>query len=149
MRHGIMFIAGLAFAATVSAQARLPVIVPLRGPAPPQLQSVDALRADFIARSGSDQVYFAGGSAVLSVPARTTLAAQAQWLRQNPQVLVRIEGHAELSDTRAHALAIGARRAQEVRGYLVLMGVPAAQVTATSWGKERPGPARAQTVLVR
>ena len=46
------------------------------------------------------------------------------------------------SDTRDHALAIGARRAEEVRDYLVLLGVPAAQLNAMSWGKERPGPPR-------
>jgi peptidoglycan-associated lipoprotein len=62
---------------------------------------------------------------------------------------VRVEGHAELGDTRDHALALGARRAQEVRDYLILMGVPPAQLTVTSWGKERPGPPRTQTILVR
>ena len=64
-------------------------------------------------------------------------------------MLVRIEGHADSSDTRDHALAIGARRAEEVRNYLVLLGVPAAQLNMMSWGKERPGPPRAVTVLVR
>jgi peptidoglycan-associated lipoprotein len=44
---------------------------------------------------------------------------------------------------------MGARRAQEVRDYLVLLGVPAAQVSVTSFGKERPGPPRAVTILVR
>jgi peptidoglycan-associated lipoprotein len=63
--------------------------------------------------------------------------------------VVRIEGHGDASDTRDHALAIGARRAQEVRNYLVLLGVPAAQLSATSFGKERPGAGRAVTVLVR
>lgn len=159
MRRGIAFIAGAALAAAASAQVHLPVIFPLRGsaqpeprgPAPPvsPVQSIDALRADFIARSGSDLVYFTGDSALLGPQAKATLAAQALWLRQHPAVPARIEGHAELTDTRDHALAVGARRAQEVRDYLVLMGVPAAQITATSWGKEHPGPARAQTVLVR
>ena len=73
----------------------------------------------------------------------------AQWLRQHPEVVVRIEGHGEPNDTRDHALAMGARRAQEVRDYLVLFGVPAAQLSTTSWGKERPGAPRAVTVLVR
>jgi peptidoglycan-associated lipoprotein len=51
--------------------------------------------------------------------------------------VVRIEGHADPSDTRDHALAIGARRAAEVREYLVLLGVPAAQISTVSWGKEQ------------
>jgi peptidoglycan-associated lipoprotein len=56
-----------------------------------------------------------------------------------------------VNDTRDHALALGARRAEEVRGYLVLLGVPAAQQTAFRLGKERPVGlnARAVTVLVR
>ena len=41
------------------------------------------------------------------------------------------------SDTRDHALAVAARRAEEVRDYLVLLGVPAAQLSTVSWGKER------------
>jgi peptidoglycan-associated lipoprotein len=143
----------LALGTAASAQLRAPGIVqriiPGTRPQPAPMIGVDALRGDFIARSGSDLVYFAGDSAVLGPPARATLAAQAQWLRQHPEVVVRIEGHAELSDTRDHALAVGVRRAQEVRDYLVLLGVPAAQLSVTSWGKERPGPARAQTILVR
>ena len=63
--------------------------------------------------------------------------------------VVRIEGHGEPNDTRDHALAMGARRAQEVRDYLVLLGVPAVQLGVTSFGKERPGAPRAVTILVR
>ena len=130
----------------------MPVIIP-RGPiaaAPARSsQGIDALRADFVARSGADTVYFGSDSAILGAPAKATLAAQAAWLRQHPEVVVRIEGYGDSSDTRDHALAIGARRAEEVRNYLVLLGVPAAQLNATSWGKERPGLAAAVTVLVR
>jgi len=75
-------------------------------------------------------------------------------------VVVRIEGYADSSDTRDHALAVGARRAEEVRSYLVLLGVPAVQLTTLSWGKEKPAVLgtspealaqnrRAVTVLVR
>src|SRR5439155_1578631 len=53
------------------------------------------------------------------------------------------------SEPRDHAVAIGARRAEEVRNYLVLLGVPAAQLGTMSWGKERPGLPRVVTVLVR
>jgi len=115
----------------------------------PVLQGIDAARADFLAKSGADTVYFGLDSAVLGAPARATLAAQAQWIRMHPDVLVRIEGHGEPNDTRDHALAMGARRAQEVRDYMVLLGVPAMQLSVTSLGKERPGAPRAVTVLVR
>ena len=97
---------------------------------------------------------------LLGAPAKAILIRQAAWLRRHPQILVGIEGHAEAADTRDHALAIGARRAEEVRDFLILLGVPAAQLTATSWGKERVVIAgdneaafaanrRVQTVLVR
>jgi peptidoglycan-associated lipoprotein len=151
MRKVLLFAAAIISAGAASAQVRLPVIVPLRGSAqarPGPLAGIDALRAEFIARSGSDLAYFSGDSVLLSPQSRATLGAQAQWLRLHPEVLVRIEGHADVTDTRDHALAVGARRAQEVRDYLVLMGVPAPQLSITSWGKDKPGPARTQTVLV-
>jgi peptidoglycan-associated lipoprotein len=151
MRRALLLIFAITLAVPAAAQRRLPVIIPLgrSQPAPPQLTGIDALRADFLAHSGADIVYFGSNSAILGAPAQATLQAQAMWLRQHPEVVIRIEGHADSSDTRDHALAIGARRAEEVRNYLVLLGVPAAQLNAMSWGKERPGPPRAVTVLVR
>jgi peptidoglycan-associated lipoprotein len=134
-----------------SAAAQLPGLRKRGAPPPtaaPVIVGIDALRADFLAQTRSDTVFFGTDSVVLSPQAKATLAAQALWLRQHP-VLVRIEGHADSNDTRDHGLAVGARRAEEVRQFLVLMGVPAAQVTAVSMGKERPGLPRAQTILVR
>ena len=139
--------------AVASAQLRLPHIVQRGGPGPTtpgaMLQGIDALRAEFAARSGSPLVYFGTSSAVLGLPARATVQAQAQWLLAHPEVVVRIEGYGDPQDTRDHALAVGAARAEGVRDYLVLLGVPAAQITAASFGKERPGIGRAVTVLVR
>jgi peptidoglycan-associated lipoprotein len=116
-----------------------------QGPVP---VGIDALRADFAAQAGGTTVYFGNGSSVLAPPARMTLAAQAAWLRRHPEVAVKIEGYGDGGDTRDHALAVGARRAEEARDYLVLLGVPAAQVSITSWGRERPGLGRAVTLLV-
>ena len=118
-------------------------------PTQPLLQGIDALRADFAAQSGGTTVYFGAESVGLAAPARTVLAAQAGWLRRHPEVVVRVEGYGDAGDTRDHALAVGARRAEEARSYLVLLGVPVAQVSITSWGKERPGLGRAVTVLMR
>ena len=149
MRRATIFAVSIGLAS--SAAAQLPGLRK-RGPAQPTqpvLAGIDALRADFIAKSGADTVYFGSNSAVLGAPAKATLGAQAQWLLQHPEVVVRIEGHADAIDTRDHALAVGARRADEVRDYLVLLGVPAQQLSITSWGKERPGAGRAVTVLVR
>ena len=137
-----------------AAEAQLPGLR-RRGPQPPQQQQqpallgIDALRADFAAQSGGTTVYFGAENVGLSVAARTVLSAQANWLRRHPEMVVRVEGYGDAGDTRDHALAVGARRAEEARSYLVLLGVPAAQVSATTWGKERPGLGRAVTVLVR
>ena len=148
-----LLLALMIIAAPATAQRRLPVIIPLGKAQPaqqqPVLTGIDALRADFAMQSGGTTVYFGADNAQLGAPARTVLAAQAMWLRRHPEIVVRIEGHGDSSDTRDHALAVGARRAEDVRGYLVLLGVPAAQLSAMSWGKERPGAGRAVTVLVR
>lgn len=115
----------------------------------PALQGIDAARADFATQSGGTTVYFANDSSLLTPPSRTVLAAQAAWLRRHPEVVVRVEGYGDTGDTRDHALAMGARRASEARDYLVLLGVPSAQVSITSWGKERSGLGRSVTILVR
>ncbi|MEO6199065.1 MAG: OmpA family protein [Sphingomicrobium sp.] len=149
--------------ALVAAAAAAPADAQFRRSPPasaPLALGIDGLRAEFRALSGTDTVFFGGSSAALGIPAKAVLRAQALWLRRHPEILVSIEGHADASDTRDHALAVGARRAQEVRDYLILFGVPPAQLTATSWGKERVAvngasePAfaanrRVQTVLVR
>lgn len=148
-RRLVIAAAAALLATAASAQPRIVQRVLGRTPPPPALVGIDALRADFLARSGADTIYFGGNSHLLTPPMQQTLAAQAMWLRQHPYVVVRVEGHADWSDSRSHALAIGARRAEEVRQYLILLGVPAAQLTAVSMGKEEPGPARVRTVLVR
>lgn len=133
----------------LTALAGAPAMAQRRAPAPPPLTGIDAMRAEFAAQSGGSIVYFGMGSNQLTPQARQVLTAQARWIRQHSEVVVRIEGHADGGDTRDHALAVGARRAQAVRDYLVMLGVPSAQVTAVSWGKERPGPGRVATILVR
>ena len=143
----------LIFALLVSAapsQAQLPFL--RKRDAPPQqpvLQGIDALRADFAAQAGGTTVYFGDRSATLGAPAKAALALQAAWLRRHPEVVVSIEGYGDGGDTRDHALAVGAQRAAEARNYLMLLGVPAAQVSTTSWGNLRPGLGRAVTLLVR
>jgi peptidoglycan-associated lipoprotein len=138
----------VAFAvAASSASAQLPGLRKRDAPAQSMLQGIDALRADFATRSGTNTIYFVNGSAVIGAPATATLQAQAVWLRQHPEVAVRIEGYGDTGDTSDHALAMGARRAEEVRDYLMLLGVPAAQLSTTTWGNQRPGAGRTITVL--
>jgi peptidoglycan-associated lipoprotein len=150
MRKALLLIAAL-IAAPASAQI-FPFLSKYpsgqRQPPQPVQNPVDMLRADFTAQSGGTTVYFTPGSAQLTPQARTMLAAQAMWLRQHPEIPVRIEGHGDPTDTRDHALALGAERAEEARDYLILLAVPAAQVTTMTWGKERPGPPAAVTILM-
>ncbi len=146
MRKTVLFLT-LAIAAG-AAPAQLAFLRPHQPPAP-VLQGIDALRADFSAQASGTTVYFGSDSVILGAPAKAMLTAQAAWLRRHPEVVVRIEGYGDAGDTRDHALAVGARRAEGARNYLVLLGVPAAQLSTTSWGKELPGLGRAVTVLVR
>ena len=133
-------LASLGASAIAPAQiVRLPPL-PRVGPRgqPPPPMTIEMLQADLVARTGSDMVYFAGSSHGINAAGQTTLTAQAQWLLANPAIRARIEGHADERTPRDYALAIGERRADAVRDFLVLQGVPAAQLTTISWGKERP-----------
>lgn len=99
---------------------------------------LEALRRDFIARSGSDTVYFATDSYALDGASRATLDAQAAWLLANPSVRVTIEGHCDERGTREYNLALGERRANAAKNYLAARGVSTARMSTVSWGKERP-----------
>ena len=157
MRRSILLVSAAALVAT-AASAQLPGLrrytptdnarQQVNSKQAPALVGIDALRADFSAQAGGTTIYFGINSAVLGQPSKVVLAAQAAWLRRHPEVVVRIEGYGDTGDTRDHALAMGARRAEEARDYLLLLGVPSAQVSITSWGKERPGLGRAVTTLV-
>jgi peptidoglycan-associated lipoprotein len=96
------------------------------------------LRRDFVARSGSDTVYFGTDSHVLDAASRAILDAQAAWLVARPSVPVTIEGHCDERGTREYNLALGERRANAAKNYLAARGVPAARMNTISWGKERP-----------
>jgi peptidoglycan-associated lipoprotein len=92
---------------------------------------------DFVVNVG-DRVYFDLDSYQVSTEAYPRLDAQAQWLLRYPQITVRIEGNADERGTREYNLALGARRAESVRNYLVQRGVPAGRIDTISYGKERP-----------
>ena len=148
MRKEILLITAL-IAAPASAQLPFLKKYPATAQSQMPVQSpFDALRGDFALQSGGTSVYFAPGSAVLSAQAQTMLVAQAMWLRQHPELALRIEGFGDPADTRDHALALGLRRASEARQYLILLGVPEGEVSAVSWGIERPGPPSIVSTLV-
>ncbi|HZF41907.1 MAG TPA: peptidoglycan-associated lipoprotein Pal [Sphingomonadaceae bacterium] len=99
---------------------------------------LEAARADFVARAGSDTIFFNTDSFVVDAAGRATLDAQAAWLLANPRIQVTVEGHADERGTREYNLALGDRRATAARNHLVSRGVPGTRMTVVSWGKERP-----------
>ncbi|AWK85521.1 peptidoglycan-associated lipoprotein Pal [Azospirillum thermophilum] len=92
---------------------------------------------DFVVNVG-DRVFFGFDRYDLSPEARATLDRQAKWLQTYPQVTVTVEGHADERGTREYNLALGERRANSVKNYLVANGVSASRVSTVSYGKERP-----------
>ena len=92
---------------------------------------------DFVVNVG-DRVYFDLDSYSIRPEAFPRLDAQVAWLQRYSNVTVRIEGNADERGTREYNLALGARRAEAVRTYLVERGIPAARIDTISYGKERP-----------
>jgi peptidoglycan-associated lipoprotein len=92
---------------------------------------------DFVVNVG-DRIYFDLDSYQISPEAYPRLDAQAQWLARYPQIMVRIEGNADERGTREYNLALGARRAESVRNYLIQRNIPASRIDTISFGKERP-----------
>ncbi len=85
-----------------------------------------------------DRVLFAVDQSTLSPEAQTILQGQAQWLLANTDYVATIEGHADEQGTREYNLALGARRANAVREYLISRGVAGTRLKTVSYGKERP-----------
>jgi peptidoglycan-associated lipoprotein len=83
-------------------------------------------------------VFFEFDSYQLGPEARATLEKQAEWLRQHPNVVVSLEGHADERGTREYNLALGERRANALRDYLVALGIDQDRLRTISYGKERP-----------
>jgi peptidoglycan-associated lipoprotein len=88
--------------------------------------------------SVGDRVFFAYDSAVLSPIATQTLDRQAAWLKQYPDIVLTIEGHTDERGTREYNLALGDRRANAVKNYLVALGIDPARILTISYGEERP-----------
>jgi peptidoglycan-associated lipoprotein len=76
--------------------------------------------------------------ATLDSAARDALTTSAQWLRQNSQYAIRIEGHCDERGTEQYNLALGERRASSAADYLVTQGVDRSRITTVSYGESRP-----------
>lgn len=104
--------------------------------------SLDALRRGekptTAAGSALKEIYFDFDRYDLSGDARTTLKTAGDWLRSNPSVRVEIEGHSDERGTSEYNLALGAKRAQAAKDYLVSLGVAVGRLSTVSYGEEIP-----------
>ena len=114
-----------------------PYTPPPPPPPPPAAGIQPGSTQDFVVNIG-DRIYFDFDAYDLRADAQPVLANQAAWLVRYPAVKVRIEGNADERGTREYNLALGARRANSVRDFLVAHGVAANRIETISFGKERP-----------
>ena len=105
---------------------------------PPQPSGpIPGSERDFVVNVG-DRVYFDFDKSEIRADAQPILASQADWLRRWSAVNVRIEGNCDERGTREYNFALGARRAESVRQFLIDHGVAAGRITTISYGKEQP-----------
>ena len=93
---------------------------------------------EYLAEGVPDRVFFATNESILTTASRETLRAQAAWMRKNSSINVVLEGHADERGTREYNLALGERRANAAKDYLMTYGVSSDRITVLSYGKERP-----------
>lgn len=91
-----------------------------------------------LAAEAGDSVFFEYDSSTLTAQAQATLQAQARWLATYPSVTLLLEGHCDERGTREYNIALGERRANAARAYLVSLGVDPARLSTISYGKDRP-----------
>ena len=92
----------------------------------------------YLADGVPDRVFFATNETILTTASRETLRAQAVQLRQNSSINVVLEGHADERGTREYNLALGERRANSAKDYLMTYGISSDRISVLSYGKERP-----------
>ncbi len=93
---------------------------------------------EYLASGVADRVFFATNESVLTTASRETLRKQAAWLRKNSKINVVLEGHADERGTREYNLALGDRRANAAKDFLMAQGISSSRITTISFGKERP-----------
>ena len=92
----------------------------------------------YLASGVADRVFFATNESILTTASRDTLRKQAAWMRKNSDITFVIEGHADERGTREYNLALGERRANAAKDYLMTYGIAGNRLSVISYGKERP-----------
>ena len=93
---------------------------------------------EYLASGVPDRIFFATNKSSLTTAARETLRKQATYLRKNKNLNVTIEGHADERGTREYNLALGERRANAAKDYLMTYGISGKRLSVISYGKEKP-----------
>lgn len=143
----ICVVAALALGAAACAKNNAPATLPPEpatvagNPGVPQAPAgiVPGSNADFLAQlQGRNVIYFGTDKYDVDNDDIAALRAQAEWLQRYPNKRATIEGHTDERGTRDYNLALGERRGNAAKNYLVSLGVSAARLTVVSYGKERP-----------
>jgi len=92
----------------------------------------------YLANGVADRVFFATNKSTLTTASRDTLRKQADYLRKNKKLKVVIEGHADERGTREYNLALGEKRANAAKDYLMTYGISGKRISVISYGKEKP-----------
>ena len=93
---------------------------------------------EYLATGVKDRVFFATNKSTLTTASRDTLRKQAAWMRKKKDITFTIEGHADERGTREYNLALGERRANAAKDYLMTYGISGSRLSVISYGKERP-----------
>ena len=93
---------------------------------------------EYLASGVPDRVFFATNESILTTKSRDTLRKQATWLRKNSKINIVLAGHADERGTREYNLALGERRANAAKDYLMTYGISGDRISVISYGKERP-----------
>jgi peptidoglycan-associated lipoprotein len=131
-------LAAIVFAVVLAGCETKPVVTPQTAPPAPAAPSIVPGSAEDLRVNVGDTIHFDFDKYAILEVDKPTLQRQAAWLAKYPAVRVTIEGHCDERGTREYNLALGARRANAVKEFLVSFGVSSARIETISYGKERP-----------
>lgn len=136
--RNILIIAAIALAAGCATNNETEADVTATSTPTPSAPTIEPGSQEDLEQNAGHRVFFAYDQYALTPQARATLDKQAAWLNANPGVGIRLEGNCDERGTREYNLALGAKRAEAARNYLISQGVAASRLTTVSNGKEKP-----------
>ncbi len=135
---GLFMALGLTVACTDDKPKEVVDPVSATEPTAPAIPDAPAPVAAASADLGASTIFFAYDDYSLSTEAQSELSKVGEYLKGNPNAVVQVEGHCDERGTVEYNLALGERRAQSVKSYLVNLGVTDARLTTISYGEEKP-----------